>query len=400
MRVALVSTFPPARCGIAKYTANLRAALRERGDVDVTVLAERLAADEATEPQIHRAWHRRDDWVSTILAAVDEVEPHVVHFQHEEAILGQNRQLPRLLEGLRQRRIGSVVTLHSVFSKGRGWLPGRWPAVTFQKALGSAVDRLVVHHRTGCRDPLLGQGVPNEKVHVIAHGTALEPLPSRERARAALGIGNDERVALSLGFIHFRKGTHTLLSAMRRVVDRVPGSRLIVAGMPRSRHPVDWAYRLLLRWRRRHGLRAGWLDYRPSFHSVEDVRNFLAAADVVALPYRQSYGSASGILHTALGGGCPVVCANGLKFAEALDHWGADIPDLFPRPGHVAQWADALIRVLSDDALREEMAVRSRALGEATSWCKVAQRHVEVYREAARVAGAALSDARAIANSA
>jgi glycosyltransferase involved in cell wall biosynthesis len=376
MHVALFSTYPPSQCGIGTYSSYLRDQLAAEG-ARVTVLAERTGDDEGREPYVMPCWDRRGDWKSEIIAAVKQVEPEVIHVQHEEAILGQDRRLPELFDALRHMGVRRVVTLHSVYAGGRGWLPGRWPPVRFQRVLGEASDRIVVHQQTGCADRLAEQGVDN--VEVIPHGTILQNLPDRATARATLELPADARIALGLGFIHPKKGTHTVVKAFARVAEEVTGARLIIAGRPRRRTPIDTAYHAWLGRLMKPGIRRGWMDYRPGFHDTETVRNLLAAADVLVLPYRQKYGSASGILHTALGGGRAVICARGLKFAEAYDAWGEQTPELFPDPGDVAQWGEALTRVLSDDALRARLAERSRRLGEETSWTVVARRHLELY---------------------
>jgi glycosyltransferase involved in cell wall biosynthesis len=254
--------------------------------------------------------------------------------------------------------------------------------VPFQQAIGERVDRVVVHQHAGCRDRLLAQGIPAAKIRVIPHGTRFVERPDRAQARAALGLDPERPVALGLGFIHPRKGTHTLVRAFARVARRVPGAQLVIAGAPRRRNPLDLAYHAVVARLMRPGLREGWIDYRPGFHPAETVSNLLAAADVVAFAYRQDYGSASGILHTALGAGRPVLCARGFKFAEAHEAWGRELPELFPEPGDVAHWAEALTRVLSEAGLRAELAARAEDLGRQTAWPRVARQHLELYRDA------------------
>lgn len=382
MRVALVSTYPPTACGIANYTAALSQTIGERADAEVTILAERTSDDAPDAPGVMRCWHRRGNWVEDVLAAVDHARPDVVHVQHEETILGQDRRLPALFERLGERGIGSVVTLHSVYSGGLGWLPGRWAPVRFQRTLGRVSDRIIVHQHRGCEDFLLTQGVPRHKVEVIAHGTHAAALPERATARAALGYPDDALVVAFLGFIHPKKGLHCLVDAFSEVVAAEPRARLLIAGKPRRRPPFDPIYHRWLGAKMRPGTRAGWLDYRPGFHPHEQVANFLAASDVLALPYRQAYGSASGILHTALGAGKPLLCSSGLKFSEAIDEWAAELPDLFPAPGDTRAWAASLRRVLGDVALRQRLAELSAQLGEKTGWPVVAGRHLEAYRAA------------------
>lgn len=377
MHVALVSTFPPAKCGIGGYSAELVAALRQAG-IRVTVLAETVPG-APTGDGIVRCWDRRGAWPRDVAAELARLRPDVVHVQHEEAILGQDGKLPALLARARALGVGAVVTLHSVYAGSVG-VPGlRWSSVAFQRELGRIADRVIVHQVSGCRDRLLEQGVAAEAVTVIPHGTRAVALPEPDEMRRSLDLDAAALRVLAIGFIHKKKGLHTLVDAFPDVVRAVPSARLLVAGSFRRR-PWDHGYRLRLRAKMRAGLAAGWLELREGFHDDTAMLGFLAASDVVALPYRQRYGSASGVLHLALAAGKPVVCASGFKFAEAADAWGDEHPELFPAPGDSRAWAAALTALLEQAEARARLAELSRLLGQRTAWPRVAALHLESYR--------------------
>lgn len=381
MHVALVSTFPPTRCGIASYSAQLARACRAQG-IRVTVLAE-LHEGTPDESDTLRCWSRSARWERDVMKTLEGVRPDVVHVQHEESILGQDGRLPALLRGLGEWGTGSVVTLHSVYGGHLG-VPGfRWAPRRFQRSVGTLAGKLVVHQDFGCRDRLLSQGIEERKLALIPHGTSELDLPGRRSARASLGLPESAPVVLAIGFIHKKKGLHTLVECFPDVLHTIPNARLLVAGSFRER-PWDLAYRHRLRTRMQKGLRAGWLDFREGFHGAENLNQFLAAADVIALPYRQSYGSASGVLHLALAAGKPVICANGYKFAEAKSAWGEKLSEFFPEPDRPHQWTRALIRALDDRKQLAELAEHASALGTATSWSAVAKQHRKTYEEVAR----------------
>ena len=372
MHVALVSTYPPTKCGIANYAKNLVGALQSE-DVNVTVLAERTSEQTQNEEAI-RCWHRSEDWVAQILAQLEKVRPDVVHLQHEEAILGQDRRLPKLLKGIRALGIASAVTLHSVYAGSLG-VPGiRYSGRRFQRELGHHADLLIVHQIDGCQDRLIEQGIAKEKVLVIPHGTTLLTLKDKREARAELGITLDCTLLLAIGFIHKKKGLHTLVHALPAVRSQVPDIQFLIAGSFRTR-PWDLLYNRSLRRAMRSGLRDGFIDLREEFHSGEAMNTMLAAADILALPYRQHYGSASGILHMALGAGAPVLCADGYKFAEAKRAWGTQYPKLFSPPEDVEAWAHAIGTVLVAPKRLAALAGESTQLGKQTSWQHVAQQH-------------------------
>lgn len=59
---------------------------------------------------------------------------------------------------------------------------------------------------------------------------ALEPLPSRAEARAALGLRPDEPVVMFLGRLHYLKGVDVLMEAVQRARAREPRLKLLVVG--------------------------------------------------------------------------------------------------------------------------------------------------------------------------
>jgi len=372
MRLALVSTFPPAECGIGNYSHELVTALRrEAPDVEVVVIAER--DPRATESaEVLRAWHRKETWVPAIAAAVERVRPDVVHVQHEESFLGHDGRMIALLEQLRARGIRSVVTLHTVHG---GVLGG-----AYHRKLARACDRLVVHQRTGNRDTLLAQGVPPERVQLIAHGTPALALPDRATARAQLELPQDVPIALFFGFIHFRKRVHVAIDAFERSLGALGDARFVIAGRLRRSHILDTLYAKRFARSMRAGVAAGRIIYRPGFVPPEHKAAYYAAADVVVMPHVQPYGSASGVLHEALAARRAILCTRGKKFAEAVEALSDEFPDAFPLPDHRASWQRGFESLLGSEARRAALAVCVGTLAEETSWAHSAQRHADLYR--------------------
>lgn len=392
MRVGLVTTYPPAPCGIGRYAQHLRRALQAAG-TEVVVAAERLVAPAAREPAadepgVERVWHRREDWGAQVVAWARRARPDVVHLQHEESHYGQDGRVPALVATLAREGLAVVVTLHSVYA---GWLrsPSEWAPRRFHQAIARA-GSFIVHQHAGCASVLLDQGIAADRVHVIPHGTALVALPPRGEARRELGLPEDARLALFFGFLHAKKGVHVAVRAFTDVAARVPGARLLVAGQARQRTLRDRLYLARLRRAMRPGLAAGTIDFRLGFVADAEVATYLGAADLLVLPHRQRYGSASGVLHLALGAGKPFVCTAGPKFVEAAEDMAAAIPEAFVPEGDVDAWSRSIAKLLGDDTLRARAAERARALGERTSWPAVAASHVAAYEAALASDAAAL----------
>jgi glycosyltransferase involved in cell wall biosynthesis len=124
---------------------------------------------------------------------------------------------------------------------------------------------------------------------VIPHGHYRDSYPNTttpEHARRVLDLPADAPVLLFFGQVRPYKGVVELIDAFRAVTD--PAARLVVAG-----RPVDDAIAGAVR-------RAADRDARVQVHlglvPPDDVQQFFAAADLVALPYVETLNSGAALL--------------------------------------------------------------------------------------------------------
>jgi len=375
MRIVQVAPHPDWQNGIGDYAAWLIGELRRQDPrSSVVAPADILPRRSGAAPGDWCGREMPRTWVDIFLAAIDAAPTHLVHIHHG-LFIGHGRDLSRFLAGLRTRRIPAVMTLHGVWPATR-WR--RWPA-RFYRLLAQNLDRVIIHQRAGSLEVLEQNGIPARQIAVIPHGTwdrtGVAPAAIPEEFRTP-----GRRVVLFAGNIFRRKGLHVAIKAFPEVVRSVPDACLLVVGRERMNNLVDWLYCRWLHALMRPGLEAGWLLRRAEYVSDDELFARIASAEVVVFPFLRRYGSASGVLHRALAFGKPVVCARIPTFAEAIDSWGTDLPELFPPPGDVAAWSRALVRLLTDEPSRRRATEASAALGRETAWPSVARQHLQLYR--------------------
>lgn len=193
----------------------------------------------------------------------------------------------------------------------------------------SAADAFLVHSEENRRE--LAKRFPRRTVAALPL-PALDTGADREAARKRLGV--DGPLALFLGLVRRYKGVETLLAAAPRIV-RESGARIAVVGevfpdasfLARLHKSSPMADRIL------------WKD---QYVSEEEMGMWLAASDVVVLPYREISGSA--IAARAIGARRPIAASaiGGLKDIVVPGVTG----ELFP-PGDAGGLADAVARVLT-----------------------------------------------------
>jgi glycosyltransferase involved in cell wall biosynthesis len=160
----------------------------------------------------------------------------------------------------------------------------------------------------------------------------------RRRARERLGLG-DGPLALAVGRLSEQKGQDVLLSAWPAVLRHVPEAELVLVGDGPARAALEARGAPRVRF---EGARS-------------DVHDWLAAADVVAMPSR--WEGLSLVMLEAMASARSVVSSDVAGAREAIGDAGAIVPTDAPAP-----LADALAERLADPALagREGVAGRRR----------------------------------------
>ncbi len=172
---------------------------------------------------------------------------------------------------------------------------------------------------------------------------------------------------LFVGRLEFRKGVNYLLKAYLDVKREIPNSRLIIVG------PGTRLRKRYERWVRRHHLEndvifAGYVSY-------EDLVRYYKTADVFCAPAisRESFGI---VLLEAMAVGKPIVASNIEGYASVV----ADGEDgLLVPPCDAPGLARALMTVLGDQALREQMGAKGVLKARDYSWEHVSQRVFDYY---------------------
>jgi alpha-1,3-rhamnosyl/mannosyltransferase len=184
-------------------------------------------------------------------------------------------------------------------------------------------------------------------------------------------IAGGERYVLAIGTIEPRKNLPGLVRAFDLVAKTDPDVRLVIAGAD------GWGVDAL-----DHAVAvspfAGRI-VRLGYVSDADHADLLAGASVLAYPsLYEGFGHPP---FEAMAAGVPVVTTTAGSLPEVV----GDAAELVP-PGDEAALADALTRVLTDDALRAELVARGRRRAGAFPWSTAIDNFVGLYRRVAESA--------------
>jgi glycosyltransferase involved in cell wall biosynthesis len=195
-------------------------------------------------------------------------------------------------------------------------------------------------------------------------------MPSKCEARRKLSIEPGAAVVLFFGQIRPNKGLEVLLRAFPHVLRAVPSARILAGGFPLAgmREVTELVADLRLR---------PFTYLLPRYIPLEEVPLFFQAADVVAMPYLRT--TQSGVLPAAMAFGKAVVASSVGALAEVVKDGesGLVVP-----PGQPEPLAEAIIRLLTSERLREEMARNLKEAGQKIfTWPKAAEATEALYRE-------------------
>lgn len=285
--------------------------------------------------------------VRQVRRQLQEVRPDVLHTH-----LGYSD----LLGGLAARtlRLPAVATVHSM----------RWDAEGRERVKEEMMTRArrgmdrVVMVSDFARERYLAEGRDRpEHLVVVRNGITGTPAPGAGAAvRAELGIGSDELVVTIMAVLRPEKAHVTSIEAIRRLRERLPNARLLIAGDGPSRPQVEAA-----------AAAAGDGVVMAGFRS--DVMAVLDASDV--LLHAPSYDALPTSIIEAMAASVPIVATRVGGIPELV---GDEAAVLVPAPPSPEPLADALHALLTDPDRRARLGAAGRARFErelsATAWAR------------------------------
>lgn len=374
-RIAFIGNYLPRQCGIATFTTDLCEAIAEQysstacialpvNDVTAGYAYPTRVRFELTEKDID-SYLRASDFLN-----INNVD--LVCLQFEYGIFG-GKAGSHILALLRGLRMPIVTTLHTILKTPD---PDQRRVL---KEVAALSDRLVVMSERGAAFLQDIYNVPLEKVDLIPHGIPDVPFVDPSFNKDLFGV-EGKIVLLSFGLLSSNKGIETVISALPDIVARYPEIVYIIVG---ATHPhviqhEGETYRLSLQWlAQQKGVESNVIFYNR-FVSLEELVEFISAADIYITPYLNEAQITSGTLAYTLGAGKAVISTPYWYAQEILsDGRGVLVPFRDP-----AALAEQVISLLENEAERHAMRKRAYKFGRAMIWSEVAQRYMESFKRA------------------
>jgi glycosyltransferase involved in cell wall biosynthesis len=296
----------------------------------------------------------------------------LVCLQHEYGIFG-GRAGSHILALLRELRMPIVTTFHTVLID---------PDIDQRRVLeeiASLSDRVVVMSQKGKTFLTEIYHISPEKIDYIPHGIPDVPFVDPSFHKDLFGA-EGKMVLLSFGLLSASKGIENVIDALPAIVAVHPNVVYMILGEthPHVKETDGEAYRLSLQWlARERGVESNVIFYNR-FVSLEELIEFIGAADIYITPYLNQAQITSGTLAYTLGAGKAVISTPYWYAEEMLaEERGVIVP--FKDPTVLAE---QVIDLLNDDAKRHAMRKRAYLFGRDMIWQQVARRYRETFERA------------------
>ncbi|HTS16603.1 MAG TPA: glycosyltransferase family 4 protein [Verrucomicrobiae bacterium] len=374
-RIAVIGDYLPRRCGIATFTTDLCEALAAQYP-DLSCFAVPVTDTEDGynyPPRVRFEMTERDlDSYRRAADFLNITNVDLVCLQHEFGIFGGSAG-SHILALLRELRMPVVTTLHTVLREPD---PQQRKVM---KELGELSDRLIVMSQRGRGFLQDIYAIPADKIDLIPHGIPDVPFVDPNFYKDRFGV-EGKLVLFTFGLLSPSKGIEYVLEAMPQVLSRHPQTVYVVLGATHPhvvRHEGE-AYRLMLqRMVRERGIEEN-VMFHNRFVTLEELVEFIGAADIYLTPYLNREQAVSGTLAYTLGAG---------KAMISTPYWYAE-EQLAEGRGLLVPFRDSqaiatvVLNLLDDEAERHAMRKRAYLYSREMTWPNVARAYMESFQHA------------------
>jgi glycosyltransferase involved in cell wall biosynthesis len=241
----------------------------------------------------------------------------------------------------------------------------------------------------GVKQSLLNAGAAESKIFEIPNGIDLERFQgdAKPGIKGKLGLAETNKIILSVGKYHPRKGHDILIRSMPRILRRHPDARLVVVGL--NQGPLEKLTRECglmdkvvltgpipfppLNLARRND-RGGEIDLLAELYKVCDVyvsASMDEGAEGLSLALLDAMGARRPVVATAVSGNKDLVVDGKTGYLVS--------------PGSPQEIADAVIRILGDPKIGSCLGQNAGEVAKFYSWETVAKQYAALYRCAVKL---------------
>ncbi|MFP3883411.1 MAG: glycosyltransferase [Actinomycetota bacterium] len=365
MRVGLISTYPPTRCGIGRFASSLVEAIDELDaalDLQVVRLMNDLGKGTPPPEVVMEIDPESPVAIRAASRHLNRLDLTIV--QHEFGIYGadEGRSALDLVSAIETPK---MVVLHTVLAEPNS--NQRWIVESF------AEEATIIVLCESAANLLQDRySVPPDAIEIIRHGARWSPQTVNEEPR---------RQMITWGLLGPGKGLERSIRAVASLRDISPPVRYLIVGRTHpsvvARHGYEY----------RHFLQAlveelgveDIVKFIDRYVSDDELFDLVSRSDLVVVPYDNHDQVSSGVITEAAGLGRPTVATRFPYSEEILGEGAGLVVD------HDEESLAHAMRTLMEDPVAYARATRgARRLSLDFSWRKIASDYLRLFQARAR----------------
>lgn len=388
LRVGLISSFVPKKCGIATYSRDLINAIEKSKEIDWCLVAAEDPNDSYSYKNKTIAIIKKDSLVSyrKAVKALNDWNPDVVLLQHEYGLFG-GKAVEVMYHGEKHHSLTGdyilelvngisapiITTFHTILPRA-----GKARSQVL-KDISNRSSKIVAMTKNAKTILRKNYDIENKHIAVIPHGV---PRPTRKKRATIckeLSLDQDRYYLLTTGLIGPNKGIDTIVRALPKIIKSHPEVVLLVVGQT---HPnilaVDGEkYRNSLVDLAKELKVSDHLQFVNEYLSTDKLVDYFTIADVYFTIHKDPGQSASGTLAYALGCGL-VAISTPYRYAKEVLSNGGGI--LVPFDSSVAI-AKNVNNLIENPELSQKIKKKAMNLGKRMGWKMVGKSYLKIIED-------------------
>jgi glycosyltransferase involved in cell wall biosynthesis len=388
LKVGLISSYVPKKCGIATHSRDLIEAMCDYANFDWHVIAAEDANDSYSYGDREIAIVKKSSLKSykTAAKAMNDWQPDIVLLAHEFGVYGgswvnlkNNGQIQHeptgdyILPLLTALKAPVITTFHTIIPE-----PDK-TRLDIIKKISARSSKLITMTEDAMHTLNCFYDIDEQHIKVIPHGVPHPALKNKQLIIKELSLDSKRFYLLVTGLIGPNKGIDAIIRALPQIIKHHPEVILIVVGQthPSILADVGESYRKSLVKLAAELNVARHLQFVNEYLPTDKLVDYLTVADIYLTIHNDPEQAASGTLAYALGCGLVSISTPYRYAKEVL----ADCRGFLVPFNSFSAIADQVNILVSDKQLQQETKKKALEFGKLMGWDTVGAAYMKIVNE-------------------
>lgn len=375
--ILVITSYPPRLCGIATYSQDLITALNKKFGESFSIKVCALENEFEKYDYPEEVKYILDTSVSSEYPKLARLinqnkQIKIVLVQHEFGFYeNQEEAFLQLLKKIKQPLI---LVFHTVIPN-----PDEYLRTKVKNIIDSAAS-IMVMTKSASKILIKDYGTETEKITVIAHGTHLVPHINKELLKEKYRLSG-RKVLTTFGLLSSGKSIETTLESLPAIIKTSPEVIFLIIG---KTHPMvikseGEKYRNMLEAKAKELELHDNVRFINNYLALPELLEFLQLTDIYLFTTNDPNQAVSGTFVYAMSCACPIISTPIPHASEVLTKDTGIIIDFC----NSQQLAEGVMRLFSDEPLRNSLSTNTLQKIISTSWENSAIAHAMLFEQQA-----------------